>query len=290
MIKEKTFIPIYFDALFYKVFGEEDKKKFLIYIIEETLKVKVKSIKILNGKVLGERFSTKRAYLDLLVALNDNTKLSIEINSDLSRRILERNMLFLFKIMANDVKISEEYKDLSSFIQINLNSEDNYKKSFEEYLLMEKKNHNILTDKLKIYQINLSFYTHRCYTSSTLDKLSDFEKLMGLIGSKTQEEYDIFTKEEGMLKDIMSTADKFRDDSEIIEMYDRETEINRIKELEKQDALLKNTEEVTNKVTEEVTKIKAKDIARNMLKENIAIDLVSKVTGLTIEEVNDLKK
>ena len=107
---------------------------------------------------------------------------------------------------------------------------------------------------------------------------------MGLIVSKTKEEYDIFTKEEGMLKDIMSTADKFRDDSEIIEMYDRETKINRIKELEKQDAL----KDALLKNTEEVTKIKAKDIARNMLKENIAIDLISKVTGLTIEEVKVL--
>lgn len=195
-------------------------------------------------------------------------------------------MLFLFKVMANDVKVKEDYKDLSNFVQINLNSEDNLKKSFEEYLLMEKNSHEILTQKLKIYQINLSFYTHKCYTSSRLNKLSDFEKLMGLIGAKTQNEYDIFVNEKGMLKDIMSIADEFRDDSEMIEMFDRETEINRIKELEKKDALIKNTEEVTNKVTVENTK----KIAINLINNGINLETISNSTGLSIDELNKLKE
>ena len=32
------------------------------------------------------------------------------------------------------------------------------------------------------------------------------------------------------------------------------------------------------------------NIARNMLKENIDIDLISKVTGLPTDQINDLKK
>ena len=40
-----------------------------------------------------------------------------------------------------------------------------------------------------------------------------------------------------MLKEIIDTADEFRDDSGIIEMYDKETEMNRIFELEKRDAI-----------------------------------------------------
>ena len=102
---------------------------------------------------------------------------------------------------------------------------------------MEENSHKILTDKLQILKINLSFYTNKCYTSSELNKLSDFEKLMGLIGARTKEEYNLFSSEEGMLKEIMDTADEFRDDSGIIEMYDKETEMNRIFELEKRDAI-----------------------------------------------------
>ena len=238
MTKQKEYIPIYFDALFYKVFGEEKRIDALKYIIEKVLNVKVKSIRILNGKKLGNKYNTKRSYLDLLVILNDDTKLSIEVNTDTSKHIMERNLLFIFKVMANDTKIGNDYKDLSNFIQINLNSENsNNVYDFEKYVLMEEKSHKILTDKLQILKINLSFYTNKCYTSSELNKLSDFEKLMGLIGARTKEEYNLFSSEEGMLKEIMDTADEFRDDSGIIEMYDKETEMNRIFELEKRDAI-----------------------------------------------------
>ena len=51
----KEYIPIYYDALFYKVFGEERRIKFLKYAIEEILNVKVKSIKLLNGKYIRRK-------------------------------------------------------------------------------------------------------------------------------------------------------------------------------------------------------------------------------------------
>ena len=235
---EKKYIPLYFDALFYKVFGEEDKLDSLIYLIEETLNVKIKDIKLLSGKVLGDNYKTKRSYLDLLVSLNNDTKLNIEINTNTSKATLERNLIFIFKVMGNDIKIKDKYTDLLNYIQINLNheeSKDSY--DIEKYVLMEEKSHKLLTDKLQILKINLSFYANKCYTSSELNELSDFEKLMGLIGARNKEEYNIFSSQEGMLRDIMDTADKFRDDSDIIEMYDRETEMNRIHELEKREAI-----------------------------------------------------
>ena len=293
----KEYIPIYFDALFYKVFGEEKRIKFLIYIIEEILNVKVKSIKLLNGKILGEKYKTKRSYLDLLVTLNDDTKLSIEVNTDTSNIVMERNLIFIFKVMANDVKIEDKYADLSNFIQINLNAEKSKNAySFEKYVLMEEKSHKLLTDKLQILKINLSFYANKCYTSSELNELSDFEKLMGLIGVKTQKEYDIFSSEEGMLRDIMNTADEFREDFDIITMYDRETEMNRIHELEKREAVKEALDEKDKifeiekkKAIEEVSLNSKMEIAYNMLNMNMRVEDISKATGLSIDEVNDLK-
>ena len=293
----KEYIPIYFDALFYKVFGEEKRIKFLIYIIEEILNVKVKSIKLLNGKILGEKYKTKRSYLDLLAILNDDTKLSIEVNTDTSNIVMERNLIFIFKVMANDVKIEDKYADLSNFIQINLNAEKSKNAySFEKYVLMEEKSHKLLTDKLQILKINLSFYANKCYTSSELNELSDFEKLMGLIGVKTQKEYDIFSSEEGMLRDIMNTADEFREDFDIITMYDRETEMNRIHELEKREAVKEALDEKDKifeiekkKAIEEVSLNSKMEIAYNMLNMNMRVEDISKATGLSIDEVNDLK-
>ena len=84
----------------------------------------------------------------------------------------------------------------------------------------------------------------------------------------------------------MKKADKFRDDSKMIEMYDRDTMFEHMKRKQLNDAI-KNT---TNKVTEEVTKDTTNKITINMIKENANIDFISKTTGLTIDEINKLKE
>ena len=317
--KTKKYIPLYFDALFYKVFGEEDKLDSLTYLVEETLNIKVKNIEIKNSKLLGQKFKTKRSYLDLLVSLNDDTKLSIEVNTNTSKTTMERNLLFIFKVMVNDIKIDKNYNDLLNYIQINLNheeSKDDY--NIEKYVLMEEESHKKLTEKLQIYKINLSFYANKCYTNGEINKLSEFEKLMGLIGTETQEQYDLFSKEEGMLKEIMKNSDKFRDDSDVVEMYDYETEMKRIYEIEKQKAVkeevkkaidekaqkyeqvmqdyeteMKRTYEIEKQnaidnTTKEVSMNKQKEIAINMLNMNMKVEDISKVTGLCIDEIKKL--
>ena len=84
----------------------------------------------------------------------------------------------------------------------------------------------------------------------------------------------------------MKKADKFRDDSKMIEMYDRDEMLDHMRRKELNDALIKNTEEVT----EEVTKDTTNKIAINMINANADIDFISKTTGLSIEEINELKK
>ena len=113
---------------------------------------------------------------------------------------------------------------------------------------------------------------------------------MGLLGCETQEEEKFFESEKGMFETIMKKADKFRDDSEIIEMYDRDTMLEQMRLKELNDALAKTTAEVTNKVTVEVKSDTTKKIAINMIKKGIKDDEISDITGLSIEEINELKK
>ncbi len=86
--------------------------------------------------------------------------------------------------------------------------------------------------------------------------------------------------------ELLGCQNADRDDSKMIEMYDRDTMFEHMKRKQLNDAIKNTTDEVTNKVTKEVTK----DIAINMIKENMDIDLISKITGLSIEEINKLKK
>ena len=137
---------------------------------------------------------------------------------------------------------------------------------------------------------------------------------MGLLGAKDIEHEKIFAREKGMLKKIMDKGEKFRNDSEIIDMYEHDLTYDEIREYEIEEAVIettekvtkevtekvtnkvteevtnKVTEEVTNKVTKEVTSSTTRNIATNMLKLNMNLEDISKVTGLSIDELNELKK
>ena len=117
---------------------------------------------------------------------------------------------------------------------------------------------------------------------------------MGLLGAKDEEHEKIFANEKGMLKKIMDKGEKFRNDSEIIDMYEHDLTYEEILEYEIEEAVLENTEkvteEVTDKVTKEVTSSTTRNIATNMLNMNMNLEDISKVTGLSFDELNELKK
>ena len=80
--KEKKYIPFYYDALFYKIFGDDKDTSLLKRLIELSLNITVKEIKILNGKLLSDKNKDKVSYLDLYVELDDESKVSIEVNTN----------------------------------------------------------------------------------------------------------------------------------------------------------------------------------------------------------------
>ena len=84
----------------------------------------------------------------------------------------------------------------------------------------------------------------------------------------------------------MKKAEKYRDDSEMIEMYDRDKVIASMYDKDKRESIKKAVElavsETTEEVTKEVTEKNFKDIARNLLKKNMSIEDIADVTGLTI--------
>ena len=285
MIKEKTYIPFYYDALFYKIFGDDKDTSLLKRLIELSLNIKIKEIKILNGKILSDKYTGKISYLDLYVELDDESKVSIEVNTNTDYYIKDRNLYFLAKCMGNDMEVGETYFDFKKHYQINLNASNIRQiEPVLDYEVVNKKHGISFSDKLKIIEIDLVYFKNTCYTNGDIKNLSEFEKLMGLLGCQKEEEQKFFEGEKGMIETIMKKADKFRDDSKMIEMYDRDVMFEHMRRKELNDAI-KNT---TEKVTEEVTKDTTNKIAINMINMKISTEDISKATGLSIEEINKL--
>ena len=288
MTKNKNkYIPFYYDALFYKIFGDEKDTSLLKRLIELSLNIKIKELSILNGKMLSDKYKGKVSYLDLYVKLEDGKVVNIEVNTSTDYYIKDRNLYFLAKGMGNDMDLGDSYYEFKKHYQINLNASRNRQKlPVLTYYVMNEETGLIFSDKLQILDIDLVSFKKLCYTNSTTKKLNEFEKLMGLLGCENKEDQKFFEHEKGMIATIMEKAEKFRDDGEMIEMYDRDVMLEHLRRKQLSDAILKTTEEVTK----EVTLKNFKDIARNMLNKKMSIKDISDVTGLTLEEVNKLKK
>ena len=87
----------------------------------------------------------------------------------------------------------------------------------------------------------------------------------------------------------MKKAEKFRDDSEMIEMYDRDKVIASMYEKDKKESIKKAVELAVSETTKQVTKKEKQDIAVNLINKGIDINIISESTGLSLEEVNKLK-
>lgn len=279
----KKFIPYYYDAMFYKIFASDDDVSLLKRLIELSLNIEIESLTILNGKLLADKYKVMKSYLDLYVELKDKTKVNIEVNSNTASYIYDRNLFFLSKIMSNGIEVGDTYYDFKKHYQINLNASNKRQKlPVMKYNILNKETNEIFSDKLEIINIDLVYFYNICYTNSEYKNLTEFEKLMGLLGCKSEEDQKIFNNEKGMIKTIMEKADKFRDDSGMIEMYDRDTMFEHLRR--------KELKETTKEVTKEVKHDTINKIAINMLNKGMNIKDISDITGLDTKEIEKLKK
>ena len=135
----------------------------MIKIIELSLGIKVKDIRILNGKMLSDKYKNKVSYLDLYVELDDKTKVGIEVNTNTEYYIKDRNLYFLAKCIANDMKSGENYLDFKYHYQININGSNQRQiESVLDYYICNKK-HGIVVSKLKIIEIDVVKFYEICY-------------------------------------------------------------------------------------------------------------------------------
>ena len=273
---EKKFIPLYYDKLFKKVFCDDNDLSLLKYLLNQALDINPVDIVIKNAEILGDVYQTKRTYLDLVVKLDNGTVVNIEVNTNSGECFKDRNFAYECRLVSNNLKPNDQYVDLSKHIQLNLNINSPQTKPIMNYQLIDLETKEVLTDKLQIIHIDVSYYVKKCYNED-IEKLSEFEKLMGLIGSKEEEKLKFFKDEKGTLMDIMEKADKFRNDDNIIEAYDYDEMMESLKRREIRDAEKKATIDTTN------------EIAVNLINLNVDVENISKATGLTIEQINALK-
>ena len=207
--------------MFKKVFGDKENTNPIRILLKCILDIDAKEIEILNPEVIGSSYYDKRTIVDLIVKLEDGTKIGIEMNTNVNKYLIDRNIFYMFKIMSSDMKKGSLYSSLNKHIQINIDCEGKHIKPIERYSLMERENYKILTDKIEIVRVNLPYYVEKCYNEDA-KKLDYKDKFIGIIGIENNNLLKSLTEGDKSMEEIASKVEDFSNDEEIIGAYDAE--------------------------------------------------------------------
>ena len=277
-------IPGTFDPIFKEIF--KSVKEFLADIIYEVTGIPKEEV--LKGTIINSEYpilniNEKKRTSDLIIELEDSV-INLEMNNHYYKKLNKRNDIYLFKIVS--------LSDKSVTIQININnfrSKDG--QVVKRYTLKDDEGKEEDEIGLIKYDIYLENIKEKYYNN---DKLTKLEKYMLMLKLRKREELLEVSKGDKDMSEVYKKLDDLSKDKYYALLYDEEEkkayENKCILEDAIEDAKENGYSSGYNSGYDSGKSDSISNIAKNMLKKNMSIEDISDVTGLTLEEINNLRE
>jgi len=282
------------DVAFKKIFGVEENKDLLISLINSIVgeSDQVSDVTLLNPYNLQNFKTDKLSILDIKAKGMDGKLFNIEIQITDAGDYSSRALYYWAKLYTEQLKVAEDYSSLSKTIGIhilNFISIPNVKKYHNVFHITEKESGEPYFQDLELHTIEL-----KKFTPNSKDELSD-------VVAKVKNSLDIWSAfltrndlldpnnlpkelDDDNLKKALTVLDVMNFSKVELEAYEEHlkwlmTESSSLKKAEEKGIAIgeaKGREEERNKT------------AREMLKQKLDLQLISSVTGLTIDEIKAL--
>ena len=253
--------------------------KIISLVIDIDFDYLVKNIRLASNNTLEGSVFEHFNEQDVIVRLG-NMRINIEMSINNRDFNIIKNQTTAFKLAGNAYKVGERYNENHVFYQICI---ENYDLYHNDLLVTEVNltdvssgNNECVNDFYKEFHVNLKRLSNSCYND--LDEREKYFKLLTL--NRIDDLREISNGDEIMEKAVDKIIDLSSDPSFISEL-----ERKQIEEYARSVAEEKGKKEAIK----EGEKIKQIEIAKNLLNENIDISIISKATGLSIEEIENLK-
>ena len=277
-----NFVSLLADSTFKYMF--KDYRDFFKKVIKSTTNVDISDYELYNNEINSGNIA--RDYrLDILLK-KDYDFILIEMNKNADKRTLLKASKYLYAIAGGGLVEGEEFKKMRTIL-INFNN-SKYKNDKEAisvgYDLINDK-YNDVIDEIKIYDIYLASLKNVSYNGS-----NEKETYLGMFRAESFEEMrDIANGNEEALK-VVEELERLSENDEFRVLYDAEKMRRKEINSARLDGYDDGYENGITKGKEEGAKEEKIEIAKNFLKDGIPIEVVSKNTGLSEEELEELKK
>ena len=280
-----TFYTCRNDRAFKEVFLKPNNSDLLKALLEFILKIKIDKLEIKKTELLSGNVNIKDKRVDAIVHTG-NKKIEIEINSQNKDYLHTRSTAYICNIYQSNASVGDTYNEDTDIIQVNLtwglgrNNEE-----MKIFKIMNEKG-ELYVKNFIIYEINMDYYDKIWYSKNE-DEIKKNQYMIML---------DLDKKElKSMPKDKI--VDKYitnvtivNDDPEFQKYMSEEEDKKKI-----QNSLLSEAKEegISQGIEQGYTSginDGVKQTAKNMLNKNMPLEDISDITGLSIEEINELRK
>lgn len=284
----KPFYKASTDAAFKSIFCKKSNQDLLKRLIEESLEKEITIKSLTFPEVIKHNLELRAKTLDAVVEADQQLYL-VEMNANYYNGLNIRNFAFACAKYIEETHVGEDYNDMRNVYQLNYTcgmpktyiDEDGIKKETPlvfKYEVHDKNNNSNYVKNLAIYVFNVDKILELCYNEGEerykfiallnanekqLNKLSEGDKDM----EKFFDEVKFLNTSQGWTNFISVEEDAKKVQKTIMNNYKREGLEQGLKQGEKQKSI---------------------EIAKNMLKENIDIDIIAKTTGISKKELKTL--
>ena len=279
------------DVVFQRLFNK-DNQKITKAFAEAMLDEKIHHMTINEDKeLLSDTLDKKTGILDLQIDVNNTEKVDVEVQLVERSNLPERLLFYFSKLYLKGIGKGEDYRIakrvvLIAIIDYNLKIEIEDKKMETIWQIVEK-NHpkTILTNKFEIHILELEKVKEE-YKKNKENKKAQW--LLFLDDPETKEVKEIMEKNEDVKEAVIEVLKLSQD-----EQLQREAEL-REKAIMDEKAIyqagLDNGKEEGEKLGRKKGRVETmKEVAKKLLKQNMNIENVAEITGLTIEEIEKLR-
>ena len=274
-------IPLSYDLVFKSIF--KLNLNLLVDFLNASLKIEIakdEKIRILDSELPVTNKNERKKMIDIIVSINDKIFIDIEMNRSKFEYVMERNFNYLDKIATIIFEKGKSIKDINN-IQLNLNISP-FEEDLEDIIVP----YGLLTQKIypsnkRLIIKSLALYSKLYYNEGV--KTKEIIWYMMLIARTFSELYELSKQilDEKEVNRLMEAMIEMSNDEFILHEWQKDKMDALVKQNEMEGAKQEGIEQgiMENKI----------EIAKNMLKENMDIQTISRLTNLTETDIQKLK-
>ena len=278
------------DYAFKRVFGKNGNESILKDLLESILNIEIKSITIQNPEIPKNMRDGKVGVLDVRAELNGDEITEVEMQVQDQHNIDKRSPTYLTKIYSDQLKEGEQYIEVKKVVVINILNFNYYKRnSYHSVARM------MFEDSKKNEKVDLGYVVEDKYATKDLEmhfiELPKFRKKDPDMSNKLEQWLCLICNEEDKIKMAESKneeIEKAKKELEKLAMNPEDRELYELRLKAIRDEMNIRYSGYIDGMAEGKAEEKTQ-IARKLLKENVNIEFISKVTGLSLEEIEKLK-